>query len=375
MILSAIMWSMYSCSMILGYSAHYMRSTNFLHLVFLVIRHLFVNTHQLPRKKKPPDPQNGKSFNRKKARTIIRRDLMNMFDFGFNRKYYAFMANRHWIDSKKFDQKQASIVRALFSKSNKMFNFLANKVVIDSGASVSCTFDKSDFLGEIKPPTYKTVDGIAKGLEVKGEGVIKWTVLDDEGCPQEILVRGIYVPDLEKGNIKLLSPQSHFIEGINGSGNDGDFVINRRHCKWIWGNNATLTIPWERKVRLPLIEVYREEDLDDAIAMLATGNIHDDSNVNITEKQKTILKWHYRLGHFSVSQIAWLIDNQVLGHTNGNSYSKSSQNLKCNACCLGKAKKRPVSKVFEKNVNYKSPEVKHILDANDLTAGDCVSVD
>ena len=52
-------------------------------------------------------------------------------------------------------------------------------VIWDSGASLSITNLKDDFVGDFKPaPLWIRLRGLAKGLKIKGEGHVLWAVMD-----------------------------------------------------------------------------------------------------------------------------------------------------------------------------------------------------
>ena len=64
------------------------------------------------------------------------------------------------------------------------------KLIRDSGASISITPNKDDFIGEVKPvPTTTHLKGLAKGLKITGMGTVHWNVLDNRGhlCTLKIL--------------------------------------------------------------------------------------------------------------------------------------------------------------------------------------------
>jgi hypothetical protein len=80
------------------------------------------------------------------------------------------------------------------------------KVVWDSGASISISFSKEDFLGPLHPvPKTAVLRGIAKGVPIKGFGTINWRFKDTSGMLQAIKVPGYYVPE---AHVRLLSMSS-----------------------------------------------------------------------------------------------------------------------------------------------------------------------
>ena len=67
-------------------------------------------------------------------------------------------------------------------------------VIWDTGASRSVSPNKEDFKGAIRPSLTKSLTGLANGLDVCGEGEVKWTVMADNGLPFTMEHTAYYVP-------------------------------------------------------------------------------------------------------------------------------------------------------------------------------------
>jgi hypothetical protein len=68
-------------------------------------------------------------------------------------------------------------------------------VIWDSGASVSISPDKNDFVGPLKSPGAITqLKGIAKGLQIEGFGHVMWAINDSSGNLQMVKVPAYYAP-------------------------------------------------------------------------------------------------------------------------------------------------------------------------------------
>ena len=79
-------------------------------------------------------------------------------------------------------------------------------IIWDSGASISITPDLSDFDGPVTPPGKITqLKGIAKGLQIKGQGEVSWAVHDQFGNLRIIEVPAYHVPNIK---VRLLSTTS-----------------------------------------------------------------------------------------------------------------------------------------------------------------------
>ena len=149
-------------------------------------------------------------------------------------------------------------------------------VIWDSGASMSITHDKRDFVGPLKSPGLKTkLQGIAKGLRIEGHGHVMWAMHDSEGMLRLIKLPAYYVP---KSKVRLLSTtsllQTYHSEKLTGqadrlvlSGMKGDPTKGAVTAKVNPLNN------------LPTSLAYRYDDLSTAHDALTTIiSTVDDSN-------------------------------------------------------------------------------------------------
>jgi hypothetical protein len=68
-------------------------------------------------------------------------------------------------------------------------------LIWDSGASISISFDKSNFVGTMESVGVGTkLKGIAKGLSIQGKGHVLWSVLDERGMLCHLKLPAFYVP-------------------------------------------------------------------------------------------------------------------------------------------------------------------------------------
>jgi hypothetical protein len=84
--------------------------------------------------------------------------------------------------------------RTLFRNLDKSKTF---PIIWDSGASVSLSFDRNDFVGTImkKPPKSYKLKGIANGLNIEGIGHIVYTVRHSTNMLRSLKTPGIYCPE------------------------------------------------------------------------------------------------------------------------------------------------------------------------------------
>ena len=247
-------------------------------------------------------------------------------------------------------------------------------VIWDSGASMSITHDKRDFVGPLKPPGLQTqLKGIAKGLRIEGHGHVLWAMHDAEGMLRLIKLPAYYVP---KSKVRLLSTtsllQTYHSEKLTGqadrlvlSGSKGDPTKGAVTAKVNPLNN------------LPTSLAYRYDDLSTAEDALTTIiSTVDDSNLNLTEAEKELLRWHYRLGHIGFRKIQHLMRSGVLCLSQSQrQLHKSACQIKnppkCAACQFGKQKKKASPGKQSSVVRDREG----ILKKDILLPGQCVSVD
>ena len=82
-------------------------------------------------------------------------------------------------------------------------------MVIDTGASVSLTPNKSDFIIKVTPRSLKSVNGLTGSTVVMGSGTVEWTVRDIYGSVRRIRTTVYLVPS---ATVRLFSPQGYFKE-------------------------------------------------------------------------------------------------------------------------------------------------------------------
>ncbi len=69
------------------------------------------------------------------------------------------------------------------------------KVVWDSGATIAVTNCLDDFDGPVTPPTlWRRLTGIARNLEIKGQGQVTWLVMGTNGKLRKLKIPALYIP-------------------------------------------------------------------------------------------------------------------------------------------------------------------------------------
>jgi len=115
--------------------------------------------------------------------------------------------------------------RELMELTRKRSVYFSNKaddipIVIDTGASMSVTPCKDDFIDEIQPTHVGDLQGLSGSMECQGQSLVQWTVRDVFGSVRIIQTHAYYVP---KATIRLYSLQQYFQEQ-----DAGEFWCNAR---------------------------------------------------------------------------------------------------------------------------------------------------
>jgi hypothetical protein len=247
-------------------------------------------------------------------------------------------------------------------------------VIWDSGASISITHNKEDFDGPINPPGMITkLKGIAKGLRIEGRCHVIWAMNDANGYLRKVRVRALYVP---KCKVRLLSTTSLLQEYTD------EKIEVEAHQMTLSGKvgdatRGSVTARVNPSNNLPTSLAYRYKDVPiGAHALNAIINEVSESNINLDETQKELLRFHQRLGHLNFRKIQFLVRQGVLStsekqrrlHT---ACCKITKPPLCAACQFGKQKQRPSpskkSSTVQENVGA--------LKREDLLPGQRISVD
>ena len=269
------------------------------------------------------------------------------------------------------------------------------QVLIDSGCSVSCTGFIEDFHGQIALGDFghvNTADGNAK---IEGFGILRWDTISQEGNRVVILVPGYYAPTVK---MRLLSPQDycryhHFDSRKPQYMGSADWMS----LKVKVGDNPSSKKAIVEEVlshidpssRLPFLfcELGHHDSVNEKTARCHchVTSIYDVRNFNLSDAQKRLKLDHDRLGHLSMQLIQKLYQPEDMtspdfdGHpTSGLPclIARDSAQLRCSpplceACEVARARKRPTGATRIKA----NPETLDSIRADDLSPGDCVSVD
>ena len=245
-------------------------------------------------------------------------------------------------------------------------------IIWDSGASVAVTFQKSDFVNFQKCST--TVQGVGNANNaVKGKGQVLWSIHDSKGMLRHLKLDAYYIPSCK---VRLISTASlldrYEDETIQITGNQLILSGNPNNP-----NRSSIHVPISRSNNLPTSLGYRYNDLDNGTKELhnVISTTHN-SNINISESEKELLRWHSRLGHVSFRRIQHILRSGALSHTESTrrlhtASCKIIHAPKCAACLFGKQTSRPSPGRTSSLVRDREG----ILKANNLLPGQEISID
>ena len=79
-------------------------------------------------------------------------------------------------------------------------------VIFDSGYNYSCSSRKGDFVNLIEKMFPRNLKGVAKGLDISGFGVVKYSVRSESGSMIALRDQSYYIPGLPK-YLRIIYPQ------------------------------------------------------------------------------------------------------------------------------------------------------------------------
>jgi hypothetical protein len=244
-------------------------------------------------------------------------------------------------------------------------------VIWDTGASHTITGNEQDFIGPIRPvPAGVNLTGIGSGLDIKGVGEVEWVVIDSEGRPKTLPVTTYHVPECR---VRLLSPQQ-LIQAyklrLHGSRPP---TVTLGMDEMIFhdpNDNTNVRVPLHPRNNLPMSATFNKATLSSRTVELNLC-VTDETNQNLSESQKELLRWHFRLGHLNFAAVQQLLRSSALGSGSLQTAASKCEIPRCASCQFGKAKRRPTGITHSRS----NPERDGALKAGDLLPGQCVSVD
>ena len=128
---------------------------------------------------------------------------------------------------------------------------------------------------------------------------------------------------------------------------------------------------------LPTSKLYSYEATSRQATSFAAEvtSVHQ-ANANLSETEKELLRWHFRLGHLSFRRVQFLLRTGVLARSEGTrrlhtSASKLTSPPLCAACQCGKQTRRPAPGVRQSQIK----DTANVLTRDKLVPGQETSVD
>jgi hypothetical protein len=211
-------------------------------------------------------------------------------------------------------------------------------LIIDTGASITVTPYKTDFVSTIRPVQAVEIKGIAAGLQVKGFGDVSYSFYNDDRELQTMVLRNyLYVPQC---TARLLCPRQIGIE--TGNPMDGFNSISDKSILTVQGK--TTTMHYDRVSQLPIL--YTGSGMTTFHRFCAHQTFvkpvfSPDNKAflyqNLTPKQQRKMHLHERCAHVHWGQLnAWI----RAGLLPCSPSLASEPDPVCAACQFGKAHKR-----------------------------------
>ena len=216
-------------------------------------------------------------------------------------------------------------------------------IIWDSGASISVTNDKANFLTFTKvSPHHNNVMGVAQGLKFSGFGEVLWSFLDEKGTLRSFKLPALYIPS---ATTRLLSTtsllQSYSGELIEQTGR------GMRLSGTSDGQRNAVVATINPNNNLPTSTGYSYGKVMEATNTLVnTVSTTAATNTNLGPADKELLRWHNRLGPIGMWKVQFLMRTGVLATSEATrrlhaAACKLTNLPLCSACQFGKQRRRP----------------------------------
>ena len=184
-------------------------------------------------------------------------------------------------------------------------------LVFDSGASISITPIKADFIEPLQPSPITSIRNLTGSTDIQYCGKVRWTVTNSDAKPVDIETTALFLPEAE---VRLFSPQQYFDEHDRGV-----FYMDRKGSCFDTGNptDGTIDVSYEPSNHLPMIieDMYTQHmnQQQTLPSLLSYSDVDinnvvtSSSNQNLTQSQKHLLRWHQKLGHLGFQWVQTLL--------------------------------------------------------------------
>jgi Reverse transcriptase (RNA-dependent DNA polymerase)/GAG-pre-integrase domain/Zinc knuckle len=213
-------------------------------------------------------------------------------------------------------------------------------VIWDSGSSMSITNDRSEFLQNEYAtfPDDRMVTGISSTkVKIQGVGVVSWSFEDTKGNIRTLNLPCLHVPTASQ---RLLSTSSLLKTYPNDtiSISEGKLMLSGS----IDSEYDSIQAYIDPSNNLPTSDmcdpnpsIKRKQQMKSLVAVVA------DENVNLSEPEKELMRWHQRLAHMDCNKVKFLFRTGVLARGEASrsiqtAAAKLRANPRCASCQFGK---------------------------------------
>ena len=244
-------------------------------------------------------------------------------------------------------------------------------IIFDTGASVSISPHKEDFISlDCSRSAINSVriKGIESESTVQGVGKIRLMVYSDRGYRRFIETTAYYIPS---ARVRLLSLCRYQHENPKQG---CKFLLSDDECVFTLPSSAgggDISFDISETNFIPVTSSFAQQHIKSVPPKYQrTFMVLDETNVNLTNSQKALLKLHFCLGHFNLQWIQSLIRKGIL-HTSDRNATAKTALCKCMACQMAKQVRRPTGTTVTKIRHGKDGALKK----NQLRPGGMVSSD
>jgi hypothetical protein len=204
-------------------------------------------------------------------------------------------------------------------------------IIFDSGASVTISPSRDDFITYSTNVGKTSLSGITSEAICAGKGKVRFNLVNDNGDVREIETEALHVPS---ACVQLLSVQRYCTQMKDGA----SFHIDDNGCYFTFTNKSgggKLSFDLEAKKMLPQTSVVKQQWSRRMITKSKhkAYTVVSADNLNLDNNQKTLLEWHWKLGHYNMNWIRYLIANKFI---KAQVHTASTASCLCAACQLAK---------------------------------------
>ena len=216
-------------------------------------------------------------------------------------------------------------------------------MIWDSGASISVTTNKADFLTFTKVgPRHNNIMGVVQGLKFSGFDEVLWSFLDEKGTLRSFELPALYIPN---ATTPLLSTMS-FLQSYSG-----ELIQQTSRGMRLSGTSDGQQNAVEATIN-PNNNLPTSTGCSYGKVMVAANTLINTvsttaaTNTNLGPAEKELLRWHNCFGLIGMRKAQFLMQTGVLATSEATrrlhtAASKLTNLPLCSACQFGKQRRRP----------------------------------